>query len=141
MVEPVRASAPTQALLDAIKFDEKGLVPCICQDAATGEVLMFAFMNRESLAVTLERGEACYWSRSRGKLWLKGESSGHTQTIRDIRIDCDADCLLIKVDQEGAACHKGFRSCFYRHREESEWANDVDPLYSKEEMDAKYGKK
>ncbi|MDK2970691.1 MAG: phosphoribosyl-AMP cyclohydrolase / phosphoribosyl-ATP pyrophosphohydrolase [Candidatus Sumerlaeota bacterium] len=131
-----------QSLIDQVKFDDKGLVPCICQDAATGEVLMFAFMNRESLGITLERGLACYYSRSRGKLWLKGESSGHTQKIKDIRLDCDADCLLIKVEQQGAACHTGYRSCFYRHRDAADtWAPDGEPLFSQNEMDAKYGKK
>ncbi len=127
-------------LLEKVKFDANGLVPCICQDAATGEVLMFAFMNRESLGITLERGLACYWSRSRGKLWLKGESSGHTQKVLDIRIDCDADCVLIKVEQEGAACHTGFRSCFYRSRQEGEWAEDGERVLSQEEMNKKYGK-
>lgn len=134
-------SPATQALIDKVKFDDKGLVPCICQDAATGEVLMFAFMNRESLGITLERGLACYFSRSRGKLWLKGESSGHTQKIRDIRIDCDADCVLIKVEQEGAACHTGYRTCFYRAPGGAEWGAVGDPLFSQDQMDAKYGKK
>lgn len=128
-------------ILDAVKFDAQGLVPCICQDAVTGEILMMAWMNRESLQVTLERGVACYWSRSRQKLWLKGESSGHTQKIVDIRLDCDADCLLIKVEQQGPACHTGYRSCFYRRVEGDAWREDGQRLLSQEDMDKKYGKK
>lgn len=139
MSEPV--APEIQALVSQVRFDAHGLIPCICQDAHTGEVLMFAFMNAESLAITLERRLACYFSRSRGKLWLKGESSGHTQRVLDIRIDCDADCVLIKVEQEGAACHTGFRSCFYRHRDGANtWSPEGEPLFSAEEMKAKYGK-
>jgi len=90
------------------------LVPTIAQDAKTGEVLMLAYMNKEALEKTLETGKAHYWSRSRKKLWLKGESSGHVQEVKDIRIDCDEDTILLKVEQEGGACHMGYRSCFYR---------------------------
>ena len=90
------------------------LVPAIVQDAESGEVLMLAYMNREALAKTLETGKAHYWSRSRGKLWLKGESSGHFQKVVEARIDCDQDAILLKVIQEGGACHMGYRSCFYR---------------------------
>lgn len=133
-------SADIQSLIDAVKFDANGLVSCICQDARTGEVLMFAFMNRESLGITLERGLACYWSRSRGKLWLKGESSGHTQKVMDIRIDCDADCILIKVEQTDAACHTGYRSCFYRTRDGNRWREDGDRVHTQDEMNRKYGK-
>ena len=93
------------------------LVPAVVQDAETGEVLMLAYMNREALAKTLETGKAHYWSRSRGKLWLKGESSGHFQKVVDARIDCDQDAILLKVQQEGGACHMGYRSCFYRDLE------------------------
>lgn len=102
--------------LDDIKFDEKGLVPAICQDAETGDILMFAWMNRESLEKTIETCVMTYWSRSRKKLWVKGESSGNTQTVREIRVDCDGDCLLFKVtpNGSGAACHEGYRSCFFR---------------------------
>lgn len=119
---------PTQAEIDTllanVKFDEKGLVGCIVQDATNGEVLMFAFMNRESLGLTLKTGKATYWSRSRGKLWLKGESSGHFQFVREMRLDCDGDALLIKVDQEGGACHTGYRSCFYRKNDAWIWRED-----------------
>ena len=91
-----------------------GLLPAISQDAATGEVLMMAWMNEESFAETLRTGRAVYWSRSRGKLWRKGEESGHAQTVRAIYVDCDADTILLKVEQVGAACHEGFRTCFFR---------------------------
>ena len=95
-----------------------GLLPVIAQDAHTGEVLMLAYMNREAWEKTLETGTVHYWSRSRQKLWLKGETSGHTQKVVEIRLDCDLDTLLIKVEQRGgAACHKGYKSCFYRRLE------------------------
>ena len=97
------------------KFDRDGLIPCITVDATTNEVLMFAFMNELSLRRTIETGRATYWSRSRGKLWVKGEESGQFQFVRELRTDCDQDVILIKVDMgSGAACHTGFKSCFYR---------------------------
>jgi phosphoribosyl-AMP cyclohydrolase len=97
------------------KFDADGLIPCITVDHVTNEVLMFAFMNAESLAHTLRTGKASYWSRSRRKLWVKGEESGHTQLVKELRVDCDQDVLLLKVENVGgAACHNGYRSCFYR---------------------------
>jgi len=102
------------SLLEKIKFDDRGLVTAVIQDAATREVLMVAFMNRDSLAKTLETGLTHFWSRSRKKLWLKGESSGHLQSVRDVFIDCDGDALVFMVDQKGGACHTGYRSCFYR---------------------------
>ena len=101
-----------------LKFDEKGLVTAVMQDAGTGEVLMVAFMNAEALAKTLETGLAHFWSRSRGKLWLKGESSGHVQKVKVVRVDCDADAVLLKIEQKGGACHAGYRSCFYRRLKE-----------------------
>ncbi|MBE6129758.1 MAG: phosphoribosyl-AMP cyclohydrolase [Erysipelotrichaceae bacterium] len=91
-----------------------GLVPCIVQDAGSGQVLMLAYMNEESLQRTMETGLAVYWSRSRGELWTKGETSGHYQHVKEILIDCDEDTLLLKVEQDGAACHTGKYSCFYR---------------------------
>lgn len=97
-----------------LKFDENGLITAIIQDVRTNEVLMVAHMNRDALMKTVESGMTHFWSRSRKKLWLKGESSGHTQTVRGIFVDCDGDALLIKVDQKGGACHTGYRSCFYR---------------------------
>lgn len=97
-----------------LKFDDRGLIPAIVQDNATGEVLMFAFMNAESLRRTLESGQVWFWSRSRQELWHKGATSGNTLTVREIRKDCDEDALLLKVDPAGPACHTGERSCFYR---------------------------
>lgn len=110
--------------LDAIRWTEDGLVPAIAQDAETGDILMMAWMNRESLRLTAEEGQAIYWSRSRGKLWRKGETSGHQQVIRDIRLDCDEDVILLKVEQKGGiACHTGRRSCFYRTLEDGQWVS------------------
>ena len=100
--------------LDTIKFDERGLVPAVVQDYKNGEVLMLAYMNRESLKRTVESGLTCFWSRSRQDFWIKGETSGNIQIVKEIRIDCDEDTLLMKVEQNGCACHTGKRSCFYR---------------------------
>ena len=110
----MRAGKEDMRFIDEVKFDENGLIPAVVQDAGTREVLMVAYMNREALRKTMETGASHFWSRSRQKLWLKGESSGHTQTVRDIRMDCDADALLILVDQNVAACHTGYFTCFYR---------------------------
>jgi phosphoribosyl-AMP cyclohydrolase len=102
-------------LLKSIKLDDKGLIPAVIQDAKDGTVLMVAYMNRESLRRTLRLKKSVFWSRSRQSFWLKGESSGNVQKVKEIRIDCDGDCLVVKVDQIGkAACHTGHRSCFYR---------------------------
>jgi len=100
-------------ILDQLKFDDQGLIPAILQDAENGEILMFAFMNRESVQKTLETKLATYWSRSRKKLWVKGESSGHTQEVQEVYFDCDNDALLLKIKQNVAACHTGYRSCFF----------------------------
>lgn len=97
-----------------LKFDKQGLIPAIIQDYKSGEVLMLAYMNRESLRRTIKLGRTCFWSRSRKKYWVKGETSGHLQLIKQIAYDCDMDALLIKVRQIGVACHTGNRSCFYR---------------------------
>jgi phosphoribosyl-AMP cyclohydrolase len=97
----------------SLTYDAQGLIPCITQDAATGEVLMFAFMNAHSIGLTLQTGRVTYWSRSRKALWVKGETSGHVQTLTELRLDCDRDCLLALVRQEGPACHTNRRSCFY----------------------------
>ena len=118
--------------LDHVRWDENGLVPVIAQEAGSGDVLMFAWMNREALAATLARGEAVYWSRSRKRLWHKGEESGHTQAVRDIRLDCDQDVVLLKVEQTGGiACHTGRRSCFFEqlqaHDNVTQWVA-VDPV-------------
>ena len=96
-----------------LKFNEAGLIPAIAQDAENGEVLMMAWMNAESLMETLRTGQVTYWSRSRQEFWAKGATSGHIQTLKEMRVDCDRDCLLMKVEQVGAACHTGRRSCFF----------------------------
>jgi phosphoribosyl-AMP cyclohydrolase len=101
-------------ILDQIEYDANDLVTVVVQDAGDGTVLMIAHANREALRRTLETGQAHYWSRSRRKLWRKGESSGHVQRVREFRIDCDADCVLLRVEQVGGACHEGYRSCFFR---------------------------
>lgn len=103
-----------ESVIEGLKFDENGLIPAIVQDHENGQVLMMAWMNRESLARTLETGTCTYWSRSRQKFWVKGETSGHLQHVKRISVDCDQDVLLIQVEQVGAACHENFRSCFYR---------------------------
>lgn len=108
------------ALLDKISFDRNGLVPAIAQQHDTGEVLMMAWMNRNSVLATLEEGQVCYWSRSRKKLWRKGETSGHIQRLVDFRIDCDGDTLLLLVDQTGVACHTGRHNCFFTAFREGE---------------------
>ncbi len=109
--------------LENLKYDANGMIGTIIQDFATGEVLMFAFMNRESLQLTIDTGKTHFYSRSRAKLWLKGETSGHIQTVKSIATDCDKDVLLIKVEQAGAACHDGYYSCFYRQYERGkDWA-------------------
>lgn len=97
----------------SLKYDQNGLVPCIAQDHATGEVLMLAWMNAAALERTLATGRMTYWSRSRAAFWVKGETSGHTQRMVSLRLDCDRDCLLAAVEQTGAACHTGARSCFF----------------------------
>lgn len=104
---------PLSQVLEQLPYNEQGLLPAIAQQFDSGEVLMMAWMNRESLAETLETGRVCYWSRSRGKLWRKGESSGQVQQLKDMRFDCDGDTILMQVDQTGPACHTGRRSCFY----------------------------
>lgn len=105
---------PAMSFFDQLKFDANGLIPAIVQDAKTKRVLMMAWMNRASLETTLKTGKTHFWSRSRQKFWMKGETSGHTQTVKDVAFDCDGDTLLIQVEQIGAACHEGYQSCFYR---------------------------
>lgn len=108
--------------LDQIKWTDDGLVPAIAQDAESGRVLMFAWMNRESLSLTIEKGEAVYYSRSRQKLWHKGEESGHTQKLKAMRLDCDGDVIIMQIEQTGGiACHTGRESCFYREYRDGEW--------------------
>ena len=134
----------TMNWLDNIQWDAQGLVPVIAQEAGSGDVLMFAFMNREALALTAQRGQAVYWSRSRQRLWHKGEESGHFQQVHDIRIDCDADVVLLTVtqlgqppDSPGIACHTGRHSCFFRKLDGQQWLStgpvlqDPDRIYRK----------
>lgn len=108
-------------LLDSVTFNDKGLVSAIAQDHISGEVLMLAYMNRDTLSESLEKGVMIYFSRSRKKRWFKGETSGHIQKIKEVYIDCDGDALLFKVDQTGAACHENYPSCFFRKEKEGAW--------------------
>lgn len=126
--------------LDNLKYDENGLIPAIIQDADTGEILMMAYMNKTSLEASIRTGKTHFWSRSRQKYWMKGESSGHTQDITEIFIDCDADTLLIKARQHGAACHEGYKNCFFRKLDDatSEWKPFGSRLFDPEQV---YGKK
>jgi phosphoribosyl-AMP cyclohydrolase len=112
----------TASLTDALNWNEQGLVPAIAQDWTSGEVLMLAWMNREALACTIEEGRAVYWSRSRKSLWRKGEESGNVQRLKELRVDCDADTVLLKVEQiGGVACHTGRRHCFFTRLEDRHW--------------------
>jgi phosphoribosyl-AMP cyclohydrolase len=107
--------------LDAVRFDDKGLVTVVVVDAQDGRVLMVAYMNREALRRTVDTAQATYWSRSRQDYWVKGSTSGNVQRVQSIRIDCDGDALVMVVDQTGAACHEGYRSCFFRELASDEW--------------------
>jgi phosphoribosyl-AMP cyclohydrolase len=129
--------APEAALLGEIAFDANGLVPAIAQQHDTGEVLMTAWMNREAVAETLATGRVCYWSRSRGRLWRKGESSGQTQRLVELLLDCDGDTILLRVDQHGVACHTGRRSCFFRAWRGGSLVEIAAPAVSSEAL---YGK-
>jgi len=119
-------SGSLPAILDGIKYGENGLVPAVVQDAADGQILMVAYMNREALKRTLESGATCFWSRSRQEYWVKGATSGNTQKVVRVAVDCDQDCLLVTVEQKGVACHTGKRSCFYR---------EIDPAGALREID------
>ena len=125
---------------DQLKWNSDGLIPAIIQDHQDGRVLMMAWMNRSSLEKTVETGRTWFWSRSRQKFWMKGESSGHVQIVRDLAFDCDGDTLLIRVDQTGAACHEGFRSCFFRSVDApgATWRITEEQLETPEQI---YGKK
>lgn len=128
----------TEKWLDEIKWDADGLVPAIAQEAGTGKVLMVAWMNRNALKETASSGKAVYWSRSRKKLWRKGEQSGHEQLVKELRLDCDNDVILLQVEQKGGiACHTGRHHCFFRRFEDGQW-QEIDPVIkSPEEI---YGK-
>lgn len=118
----------TSSWLDDVHWDKDGLIPAIAQDYRTGRVLMMAWMNREALTLTAAEGRAIYWSRSRGKLWRKGEESGHVQKLHELRLDCDADVIILQVEQLGGiACHTGRESCFYRRLHNSNW-EIVEPV-------------
>jgi phosphoribosyl-AMP cyclohydrolase len=123
-----------EAALDAIKFGLDGLVPAIAQQHDTGEVLMVAWMNRESVRITLREGRACYWSRSRQALWRKGETSGQAQAVKELRLDCDGDTVLLLVDQDGVACHTGRRNCFFRAWRDGGWVEIAAPLIAPETL-------
>lgn len=113
--------------IDSLKYDANGLIPTIIQDAENGQVLMIAYMNRESLQRTVETGLCTYWSRSRQKYWVKGETSGHVQRVKRILVDCDADAILIQVEQVGVACHTGHRSCFFREAQDENLV-EIEPV-------------
>jgi phosphoribosyl-AMP cyclohydrolase len=127
-------NATIAAVLDALRFDAYGLVPAIAQQHDTGEVLMMAWMNRDSVAETLTTGRVCYWSRSRGKLWRKGETSNQIQQLKELRIDCDGDTILLLVEQEGVACHTGRRACFYRAARDGALVEIAAPLIDPEKL-------
>jgi len=127
MPETPALPAATSALLEAVRFDARGLVAAVAQQHDSGEVLMLAWMNRDAVAETLQTGRVCYWSRSRGALWRKGETSGQVQRLVEMRLDCDGDALLLLVDQTGVACHTGRRSCFYRALRHGELAEVAAP--------------
>ncbi|WP_150911025.1 phosphoribosyl-AMP cyclohydrolase [Marinobacter halotolerans] len=138
-MQNTNATVPLPDWINDIRWNEDGLVPAIAQDADSGDILMMAWMNARSLQLTAEEGQAVYWSRSRGKLWRKGETSGHQQTVSEIRLDCDEDVILLKVEQKGGmACHTGRRSCFYRKLENGQWQS-VDPVLK--DPDEIYGQK
>lgn len=123
-----------QDTLERLKYDEHGLIAAIAQQYDSGEVLMLAWMNRQALEETLQTGRVCYWSRSRQKLWRKGESSGQIQLLKTLAIDCDGDAVLMQVDQTGPACHTGRRSCFYHQVEGNHVVINSDPLISADEL-------
>lgn len=126
------------SLLDDLKYDENGLIPAIVQDAENGQVLMVGYMNRQAVERTLNEGKVCFWSRSRQKYWVKGETSGHFQFVEDVYVDCDKDALLIKARQIGATCHEGYRSCFFRKvNKDGELEVIADRMFDPKEV---YGK-
>jgi phosphoribosyl-AMP cyclohydrolase len=127
-------TAVIPAVLGALCFDANGLVPAIAQQHDTGEVLMMAWMNREAVAETLTTGRVCYWSRSRGKLWRKGETSQQIQYLKEFRLDCDGDTILLLVEQEGVACHTGRRACFYRAVRDGALVEIAAPLIDPERL-------
>jgi phosphoribosyl-AMP cyclohydrolase len=134
MTEQSMAEQSIGAILAAVAFDKNGLVPAIAQQHDTGEVLMMAWMSRDSVAETLATGRVCYFSRSRGKLWRKGETSGQVQYLKELRLDCDGDTLLLLVDQLGVACHTGRRTCFFRAARDGVLVEIAAPLLDPEAL-------
>ena len=132
MCEKKKVSLSNQ--LDQLTYNDSGLIPAIAQQHDTGEVLMMAWMNRESIAETLETGRVCYWSRSRQSFWRKGESSGQIQMLKELRFDCDKDTLLLKVDQTGPACHTGRKSCFFYLIDDRDVIIDSEPLIDPKQL-------
>lgn len=129
------STAASTFSIEDLAWNEQGLVPAIAQDAENGKVLMVAWMNAEALQLTLDKGQVVYWSRSRQQLWRKGESSGNTQTLKELSIDCDQDVILMKVEQQGGiACHTGRESCFYRTYKNGSWVETEEVLISPDEM-------
>lgn len=124
----------SDALIDAVTFNDAGLVPTIVQDATSDEVLMMAYMSEETLRETLESGQMVYWSRSRQERWKKGATSGYVQGVQEVRVDCDGDTLLFKVQQEGGACHTGYRSCFYRRSDGRTLVVDGEKVFDPAEV-------
>jgi len=120
--------------LAEIRFDRDGLVPAVAQQHDTGEILMLAWMNRDAVRASLSEGRACYWSRSRRRLWRKGETSGQVQLLRELRLDCDGDALLLLIDQQGVACHTGRRSCFFRGWRDGDWVVLAEPVVAPEAL-------
>ncbi|MEA3404004.1 MAG: phosphoribosyl-AMP cyclohydrolase [Armatimonadota bacterium] len=118
---------------DDLEFNDQGLIPAVVCDHETSEVLMVAYMNEDALRQTIETGKATYWSRSRQKMWVKGETSGNTQRVNWIRLDCDGDTLLLGVEQTGGACHLGYRSCFYRELHDGEWEAIAEKVFDPDE--------
>jgi phosphoribosyl-AMP cyclohydrolase len=127
-------AAEIDRALAEIRFDADGLVPAIAQQHDTGEILMVAWMNREAVRTTLAEGRACYWSRSRQALWRKGETSGQVQALKEMRLDCDGDTVLLRVDQTGVACHTGRRNCFFRAWRDGAWVEIAAPLVAPDEL-------
>ena len=134
----IKSTAMAETELAEISFNDQGLVAAIAQQHDTGEILMMAWMNAKSLALTLQTGQAHYWSRSRQSLWHKGEGSGQTQQLIDLRVDCDGDTILLSVDQTGVACHTGRRNCFYRAYRNGEWEEIAEVVTSPDDL---YGNK
>jgi phosphoribosyl-AMP cyclohydrolase len=133
-VEEIEVTDPIERALAEIKFGADGLVPAIAQQHDTGEILMMAWMNRDAVRASLAEGRACYWSRSRARLWRKGETSGQVQRLREMRLDCDGDAVLLLVDQQGVACHTGRRSCFFRAWRQEAWTVIAEPEIDPESL-------